>query len=243
MSSQSLAPAHPAVFIAPCLSGFFTFSPKRHTRKNFRTSFNFESQKSTQPLDSQQEKYDSTIKIALGARVWINRDPITEPGFYLWIDQNSKYFQIQREIYSQSNQKLKSRLQNLYITQRHIPVIRAFQFNVERSVFKFKENSISKSALFQNPDYRFSENNSVNRIDVFGLDSPGCDVVGYLGFPFWTPCIMTCCALHDRCYYKNCCTALSWFESATYCSECNNDAVKCMMNCEIFKKNRVYRRN
>lgn len=36
------------------------------------------------------------------------------------------------------------------------------------------------------------------------LDSPGCDL-----FPD-APCNLGCCAVHDRCYAENGCTALSW---------------------------------
>ncbi|MES2996683.1 MAG: RHS repeat-associated core domain-containing protein [Verrucomicrobiota bacterium] len=74
--------------------------------------------------------------------------------------------------------------------------------------------------------YGFVGNHSVGRMDVLGLDSPGCD-----GIPDLTPCMKEVCAQHDKCYRDNLCTSRSWFSVDGPCSQCNFNAVVGMIKC------------
>ncbi len=63
--------------------------------------------------------------------------------------------------------------------------------------------------------------------DPFGLDAPGCDNVPAA---VESACVLECCAIHDECYFRNNCTAGSWFSIGT-CQGCNIDAVACILAC------------
>ena len=58
------------------------------------------------------------------------------------------------------------------------------------------------------------------------LDSPGCDF-----FPD-TQCTLGCCAVHDRCYFDNGCTASSWVPGlgSEACTSCNATAAGCILS-------------
>jgi RHS repeat-associated protein len=86
--------------------------------------------------------------------------------------------------------------------------------------------------------YAYAGENPVNRIDPTGNDCPGCDV------PAWafgnqlnnSPCVLACCAQHDKCYYDKGCTAESWFhwwgtQGTRQCARCNYDVVCCIAKC------------
>ena len=74
--------------------------------------------------------------------------------------------------------------------------------------------------------YGFVGNDSINRLDILGLDSPGCD-----GIPDLSPCMKEVCAQHDKCYRDNECTSKSWFAIGGPCSQCNFKAVLGMIKC------------
>ena len=74
--------------------------------------------------------------------------------------------------------------------------------------------------------YGFVGNAGISRLDMLGLDSPGCD-----GIPDLTPCMLEVCAAHDKCYADNKCTMKSWFSATGKCSDCNFQAVLGMIKC------------
>ncbi|NJD91194.1 MAG: hypothetical protein FIA91_06735, partial [Geobacter sp.] len=84
--------------------------------------------------------------------------------------------------------------------------------------------------------YAYVQNNPVNHRDPSGLDSPGCDSVGFNSY-----CTLKCCAKHDECYDQNQCTASSWFKTFSNncsdkdnkCNACNIDAAACIGSCVI----------
>ena len=88
--------------------------------------------------------------------------------------------------------------------------------------------------------YTYVKNNPATKMDLFGLDQPGCDSVRSipgLGSAFQTPCALSCCAVHDACYFYNGCTASSWFNmlnpfSVTDCDYCNYNVVACLSGCK-----------
>jgi hypothetical protein len=56
------------------------------------------------------------------------------------------------------------------------------------------------------------------------LDNPGCN--GFID----TACTIPCCAVHDKCYYNNGCSALSWIHVEGYrCDACNGDVMGCIL--------------
>jgi RHS repeat-associated protein len=87
----------------------------------------------------------------------------------------------------------------------------------------------------ENHLYVYVQNNPTNFIDPLGLDSPGCDL-GRLG-KYVTPCMLECCAQHDKCYDDNKCTASSWNPCGRFqpndCDKCNFDAGQCFANCGL----------
>jgi len=80
--------------------------------------------------------------------------------------------------------------------------------------------------------YRFVANNPIKYWDYLGLDNPGCDPPGDKAIklcPDKKDCILRCCAEHDKCYYDNDCSWLSWVaEISPECSACNATAVFCI---------------
>jgi RHS repeat-associated protein len=78
--------------------------------------------------------------------------------------------------------------------------------------------------------YRYVKGNPVLYIDPSGLDSPGCDMVPET---CETPCVLECCAEHDKCYDENKCAASSWvpYVGAAQCKRCNSDAKNCILKC------------
>jgi RHS repeat-associated protein len=76
--------------------------------------------------------------------------------------------------------------------------------------------------------YGYALNDPISRYDPFGLDSPGCDGVpdGAEG-----ACILECCAIHDKCYDDNKCTASSWCYLWGKCKGCNDAVQACIGRC------------
>ena len=84
--------------------------------------------------------------------------------------------------------------------------------------------------------YGFKGNSPVSSYDRFGLDNPGCDVVGV--FPWFdNKCPLECCAKHDECFDRNDCTVWSWihtlipFTCDTPCDGCNKNVARCLREC------------
>ena len=83
----------------------------------------------------------------------------------------------------------------------------------------------------------FVANEPISRIDLLGLDSPGCDgVPGFLE----SPCALECCAEHDRCYHVGSggrrCTSASWlliWNPCSRCGGCNRRVVACLARCLV----------
>ncbi|MDI6810020.1 MAG: RHS repeat-associated core domain-containing protein, partial [Candidatus Eisenbacteria bacterium] len=107
-----------------------------------------------------------------------------------------------------------------------------------RSIEEWKARK-SLEALLHNPAikplYLFVHNSPASRIDYLGLDSPGCDwVPGGLE----TPCVLQCCAQHDKCFKDHGCTASSWVNpcASKKCKQCNSDAKSCVTGCGTSKK-------
>lgn len=74
----------------------------------------------------------------------------------------------------------------------------------------------------------FALNTPLNRIDLFGLDAPGCDVIP----DSWeNACRLECCAQHDECYDNNGCSWLSWFCPFGDCAGCNFEVLGCFADC------------
>jgi RHS repeat-associated protein len=85
--------------------------------------------------------------------------------------------------------------------------------------------------------YQYVRNQPLHYTDSFGLDKPGCDLVGSVpgevGDYFKKPCPLECCALHDKCYDDWGCSAWSWFGYAKdACIKCNQLVVKCLKDCK-----------
>jgi RHS repeat-associated protein len=84
--------------------------------------------------------------------------------------------------------------------------------------------------------YTFGYNAPTIRIDLLGLDSPGCDLV--LGDKHETPCALEACARHDECYRLNGCTAWSWLDTfrpcVNACKKCNMDAAGAILGCGLW---------
>lgn len=89
--------------------------------------------------------------------------------------------------------------------------------------------------------YTYGGNNSINKTDARGLDSPACDV------PKWAKritdanaCFLGCCAIHDNCYHNNKCSCMSWggnflgglLARLHPCVRCNDAAVICFARCK-----------
>ena len=99
---------------------------------------------------------------------------------------------------------------------------------------KGKNSANNKTANFINNKLSYLTYNyicnDINRIDFLGLDAPGCD-----GVPDFleSECVLECCALHDRCYDVNHCTASSWYKpcSSFECKLCNLEVVLCIAFC------------
>ena len=86
------------------------------------------------------------------------------------------------------------------------------------------------SALDSRPADVFGLNNPISRIDVNGLDSPGCTGIGDV----YDACRLECCARHDECYDVHDCSWLSWlnpFPCMTACGRCNLEVVACFIQC------------
>lgn len=83
--------------------------------------------------------------------------------------------------------------------------------------------------------YAYVGNRPLVITDLYGMDSPGCDGV-YDGAE--TPCILECCAEHDKCYRDYECSARSWLASnplwvvfKNKCSMCNYNVTACITAC------------
>ncbi|NVN93514.1 MAG: RHS repeat-associated core domain-containing protein [Desulfuromonadales bacterium] len=87
----------------------------------------------------------------------------------------------------------------------------------------------------ENHLYGYVENNPIKYIDPNGLDAPGCDSVPGA---CETPCVLECCADHDKCYDDNNCKASSWlpYVGTKECKKCNSDVKKCILKCGRSKK-------
>ncbi len=62
-------------------------------------------------------------------------------------------------------------------------------------------------------------------------DNPGCD---WIPGVTETPCTTACCAVHDACYHKHHCSALSWINpwASWECKACNYFANVCFAACD-----------
>jgi RHS repeat-associated protein len=80
--------------------------------------------------------------------------------------------------------------------------------------------------------YIYVQNDPVRWVDPNGLDTVGCD-----GIPdcLETPCILECCAAHDKCYDDYDCSASSWWNdndcNSKECDRCNEDVRDCIVEC------------
>ena len=83
--------------------------------------------------------------------------------------------------------------------------------------------------------YLYVGNCPIQYSDYLGLDNPGCDPPGDKSikcFPDKKDCILRCCAEHDKCYYDNGCSWLSWLVGEyEACNLCNAVAVVCIAAC------------
>jgi RHS repeat-associated protein len=81
--------------------------------------------------------------------------------------------------------------------------------------------------------YIYVNANPLRFTDPRGLDNVGCTTEPLV---INGRCKRICCAIHDKCYDDNSCTADSWTSdsgcNAETCDECNKDAVKCFVWCD-----------
>lgn len=111
-----------------------------------------------------------------------------------------------------------------YTKVRHIRMTSAKDGGPSSNAKYFQQRS-------QKPLYGFVFNNPVNRMDLVGLDSPGCDVVPPIAE---SACRLECCAEHDHCYRQNNCTAWSWLITWcpwSRCGRCNVVVIGCFAGC------------
>jgi len=84
--------------------------------------------------------------------------------------------------------------------------------------------------------YLYAKANALGFTDSRGLDNVGC-TTGPLSID--GRCKRICCAIHDKCYDENNCTADSWTSdtgcNAQACDECNKEVVKCFVWCDQAK--------
>jgi RHS repeat-associated protein len=84
--------------------------------------------------------------------------------------------------------------------------------------------------------YIYVNANPLRFTDPRGLDNVGCTTEPLI---INGRCKRICCAIHDKCYDDNSCTADSWTSdngcNAESCDECNKDAVKCFIWCDQAK--------
>jgi len=82
--------------------------------------------------------------------------------------------------------------------------------------------------------YEYVQSSPLLKTDPYGLDDPGCDVIGDLG----NHCFRRCCAKHDQCYHncvdpsnpsqKKPCKADSWWPwGRPECQKCNDAVFWC----------------
>lgn len=99
------------------------------------------------------------------------------------------------------------------------------------TTFPFNHASLHEVEKDNSPSYTFVFNNPVTGFDPKGLDCPGCDGIPAI---FESPAVLECCALHDRCYDVNRCTAASWLAPRILCfikplcQFCNDAAAACI---------------
>jgi hypothetical protein len=169
---------------------------------------------------------------------WINRDPIGEKGFYAscgsWLKDElpSSIGHVNCTGMNDGKCGCKS-------TMADQPT-RALE---ARSIEEWKAQRTLETLLHNpaiRPLYLFVRNNPASRIDYLGLDSPGCDSVpGRVE----TPCVLECCAEHDKCYKDHGCTSKSWCVGMagpigrfSPCVRCNDRVVACIVRCGTSKK-------
>jgi len=80
--------------------------------------------------------------------------------------------------------------------------------------------------------YLYVEANPLRFTDPRGLDNVGCTTEP---LTIDGRCKRICCAIHDKCYDDNSCTADSWTSdsgcNAKACDNCNKEVVKCFVWC------------
>jgi RHS repeat-associated protein len=78
--------------------------------------------------------------------------------------------------------------------------------------------------------YMYVNGNPVSSFDFLGLDTTGCDI-GPFKF-IESPCVLECCAAHDKCYDEDNCAANSWVWNPTgECYDCNDTVTQCIIKC------------
>jgi hypothetical protein len=162
---------------------------------------------------------------------WLSRDPIGEKGFYVlsvsWLKRETSL----GTAHTPRGGMIGGGCGKAAVLDYQRDVLET------RSIEEWRART-SLDALLRNsaikPLYLFVRNNPGSRIDYLGLDSPGCDWV-----PKWmeTPCVLQCCAQHDKCFKDNSCTASSWVNpcASKECHKCNSDAKSCVAGCGTSK--------
>jgi hypothetical protein len=71
------------------------------------------------------------------------------------------------------------------------------------------------------------------------MDTVGCDLyLRVIKRLVETPCILECCAKHDKCYHDLGCSSGSFFSPnagcSHFCSGCNGQVMMCFQNCGTY---------
>lgn len=160
---------------------------------------------------------------------WCSRDPLGEKSFVILrqaMGRNAATQRLPKQKFPSSlrttkglNQAEESRNWVIKVAQRAMAAANRFQINDPALMLPFL----------------FVKNNPISRIDVLGLDSPGCDIP-FVERRFLPACYLECCARHDACYDNFDCSASSWITRLCRirqdpCDVCNADAAGCITGC------------